>query len=68
MTDVKEITLAVDQLPEDDFWILSDTLIDMRQFHWDQKIIEDALPGGPLDLMAQKAQQKFNQGKTSPLP
>ncbi|MBX9577188.1 MAG: hypothetical protein K2W97_01780 [Chthoniobacterales bacterium] len=68
MTAVQEIALAIDQLPEKDFWFLTNALIDMREFHWDQKIIEDALPGGPLDLMAQKAQQEFHQGKTYPLP
>lgn len=68
LSAVQEIALAIDQLPEDDFWNLTDTLIDMREFHWDQKIIEDALPGGPLDLLAQKAQQEFHEGKTCPLP
>lgn len=45
MTAVQEIALAINHLPEDAFWILTDASIDMREFHWDQKIIEDALQG-----------------------
>jgi|GEM_PF-4636520 len=51
-----EITLPTNQLLEKDSW------------NWEQKIIEDALPDGQLDLMAKKAQQEFYQGKTRPLP
>ena len=68
MTAVQEIALAIDQLPEEDFWFLTNAVIDMRAFHWDQEIIEDALPGGPLDCMAQQAQKEFSQRKTRPLP
>jgi hypothetical protein len=68
MTAVQEIALAIDRLPEEDFWLLTDQLVDMREFHWDQEIIGDASFGGPLNRMAEKAQKEFFEGKTRPLP
>ena len=64
MTAVQEITLAIEKLPAADFWFLTNQVVDMRDFYWDQEMIEDAQPGASLDRMAKKALKEFNQGKT----
>jgi hypothetical protein len=67
MSTVEEITEAVAVLPERDFWLLTDRILEMRESHWDQQMTDDARSGGPLDRIAQAALIEFKQGRTKPL-
>jgi hypothetical protein len=67
MSTVEEITEAVAVLPERDFWLVTDRILEMRESHWDQQMIDDARSGGPLDRIAQAALIEFKQGRTKPL-
>ncbi len=67
MSTVEEITEAVAVLPEQDFWLLTDRILEMRESQWDRQMIHDARPSGPLDQLAQAALVEFKQGKTRPL-
>ena len=63
MIAVEEITLAIEKLPRDDFWSLTNQIIAMRETEWDNEMVEDARPGSALDRMASKALEGFYQGK-----
>jgi hypothetical protein len=67
MSTVEEITEAVAVLPERDFWLVTERILEMRESHWDQQMTDDARSGGSLDRIAKAALIEFKQGRTKPL-
>jgi len=66
MSTVEEIEKAIAALPKEEFWKLTDRLIDQREDAWDRQIEEDA-KAGKLDFLWQEAEKEIAAGKTIPL-
>lgn len=67
VSTVQDIKRAIEQLPEDDFWKLSEWLIQRHADQWDQQIEED-IRAGKLDKLAEEALREHREGKSRPFP
>jgi hypothetical protein len=68
MSTVQEIKQAIEELPEKDFWELSEWLINQRrEDEWDRQIEQD-IRAGKLDKLAQEAIADLKAGRTRPFP
>ena len=67
MSKVEEIMRAIEELPKEDFWKLSEWLIQRHENEWDGKIEED-IRAGKLDKFAAEALREDREGKTRPFP
>jgi len=67
VSTVQDIERAIEQLPEDDFWKLSEWLIQRHADQWDQQIEED-IRAGKLDKLAEEALREHREGKSRPFP
>ncbi|HAB18303.1 MAG TPA: hypothetical protein PLX89_27840 [Verrucomicrobiota bacterium] len=67
MSTVKEIELAIEKLPSNEFWTLTDRLIARRNAEWDRQIEED-IRAGRLDKFAEEALREHSEGKSRPFP
>lgn len=63
---VQEIETAITQLSHEEFWKLSDWLIEYRNQQWDDQIEED-FNSGRLDALLDEADAEYEQGLTKPL-
>jgi len=63
-----EIENAIGALPRSEFLRLYDRLRMKHSELWDQKMAEDAQPGGPLDRLAEEAIAEYRAGQTMRLP
>ncbi|MVM30234.1 hypothetical protein GO755_09325 [Spirosoma sp. HMF4905] len=63
---VQEIETAITQLSDNEFWKLSDWLIDYRNQLWDKQIEED-VNAGRLDALLDEADEEYEKGLTKPL-
>ncbi len=63
---VQEIETAITQLKSEEFWKLSDWIIEYRNQQWDKQIEEDA-KAGRLDALINRAKEHNRQGLTRPL-
>lgn len=63
---VQEIETAITQLKSEEFWKLSDWIIEYRNQQWDKQIEEDA-KAGRLDALINRAKEQNRQGLTRPL-
>lgn len=63
---VQEIETAITQLNSEEFWKLSDWIIEYRNQQWDKQIGEDA-KAGRLDALINRAKEQNRQGLTRPL-
>lgn len=68
MSTVEEIERAIERLPTDEFWALTDRLVVLREAQWDREMKADARAGAPLDRLAEEASREYEQGRTRPLP
>ncbi len=64
---VQDIKRAIEQLHEDDFWKLSEWLIQRHADQWDHQIEED-IRAGKLDKFAEEALREHREGKSRPFP
>lgn len=67
MSTVEEIEAAIAQLPNEEFWQLTDRLVARRNAEWDRQIEED-FRAGKLDKLAEEALRERQDGKTRPFP
>lgn len=61
MSTVEEIEAAIAQLPEDEFWKLTDRLVAQRNAEWDRQIEEDAA-AGRLDFLYEEGEAERQSG------
>lgn len=66
MSTVTEIESAIQQLPRDEFWRLTDRLIALREEEWDRQIEHDA-KNGKLDPLWERAKADIEAGRVKPL-
>ena len=66
MSTVTEIESAIQQLPRDEFWRLTDRLIALREEEWDRQIEHDA-KNGKLDPLWERAKADIEAGRAKPL-
>lgn len=66
MSTIEEIEKAIGDLPRDEFWKLTDRLIERREAAWDAQIEADAASGRLDDLWAE-ADKEIEAGRTEPL-
>ncbi len=67
MSKVEEIMRAIEELPKEDFWKLSEWVIQRHEDEWDRKIVAD-IRAGKLDKFAAEALREDREGKTRPFP
>ncbi|MDT8391996.1 MAG: hypothetical protein RRC34_15960 [Lentisphaeria bacterium] len=67
MTTLKEIETAIEKLPREEFFALTDWVRTRSGDEWDRQI-EDDLKAGRLDHLALHARKEFLAGKTSAFP
>jgi hypothetical protein len=67
MSTVQEIEAAIEQLPIEEFWKLTDRLVARRNAEWDRQLEED-IRAGKLDKFAEEALREDREGKTRPFP
>lgn len=67
MSTVEEIEKAIERLPRDDFFRLSEWIRHRFEDEWDQQFQKDA-SSGQLDSMAQEAIAEYKKGKTRAFP
>jgi hypothetical protein len=67
MSTVQEIEAAIEQLPRNDLFKLTDWISSKFSDAWDNEIEED-IKAGRLDHLAQAALSEFRAGKTIPFP
>ena len=67
MSTVQDLKQAIEQLLEEDFWKLSEWLIQRHADQWDQQIEED-IRAGKLDKFAEEALREQREGKSRPFP
>jgi len=63
---VQEIENAITQLSHDEFWKLSDWILEQRNRQWDDQI-ENDFHSGRLDALLDEADAEYEQGLTEPL-
>jgi hypothetical protein len=61
MSTVQEIKQAIEQLPKQDFWDLSEWVIHRREDDWDRQMDEDAA-AGRLDFLLAEAEAARKAG------
>jgi hypothetical protein len=61
VSTVQDIKRSIEQLPEDDFWKLSEWLIQRHADQWDQQIEED-IRAGKLNKFAEEALREHRIG------
>ena len=62
MSTVEEIEKAIGGLPREDFWKLTDRLIEKREAAWDAQIAAD-VAAGRLDVLWAKAEKEIEAGE-----
>ncbi|MCX6903155.1 MAG: hypothetical protein NTW03_06680, partial [Verrucomicrobia bacterium] len=62
-----EIMKQVRELPPQEVFALSRELQAWEEHLWEESVLRDSQPGGPLDLLAQQAQREIQTGQTTPL-
>ncbi|MEO7317883.1 MAG: hypothetical protein ABIZ56_02725 [Chthoniobacteraceae bacterium] len=67
MSTVQEIEAAIAQLPEKEFWALTDRLVARREDAWDRQIESD-IRAGKFEAMAEEALREHAEGKTRAFP
>jgi len=67
MSTVEEIEAAIERLPRDDFFELSEWVMSRFEDEWDRQIAED-VKTGRLDHLAQEALAEYRAGRTTPFP
>lgn len=63
---VQEIETAITQLRSDEFWKLSDWILEQRNRDWDKQIERD-LDAGHFDSLIVELTGEYKQGLTKPL-
>ena len=63
---VQEIETAITQLSHEEFWKLSDWVIEYRSRQWDKRL-ENDLDSGHFDTLIAELTEEYNQGLTKPL-
>lgn len=66
MSTVEEIEKAIGDLPREDFWKLTDRLIERRESAWDAQIEADA-KAGLFDSLWGEAEKEIEAGETQSL-
>lgn len=66
MSTVTEFESAIQRLPRDEFWRLTDKLIALRDEEWDRQIEQDAKTG-KLDKLREGALADISVGRVKPL-
>ncbi len=66
MSTVEEIEKAIGDLPREDFWKLTDRLMEKREAAWDAQIAADAA-SGRLDALWAEAEKEIEAGETQSL-
>lgn len=66
MSTVEEIEKAIVGLPREDFWKLTDRLIEKREAAWDAQIEVDAA-AGRLDALWAEAKKEIEAGEANSL-
>ncbi len=66
MSTVEEIEKAIGCLPREEFWKLTDRLIERRESAWDSQIAADAT-AGRLDSLWAEAEKEIEAGETQSL-
>ncbi len=66
MSTVAEIVRAIGKLPREDFWKLTDEIVEQREKAWDAEIARDGT-SGQLDALWLKAEEEIARGETMPL-
>ncbi|MDD5261499.1 MAG: hypothetical protein PHD76_06575 [Methylacidiphilales bacterium] len=64
---MEEIEKAIAELPESEFWKLTDRLINRREDAWDRQIEADA-KAGKLDFLFTEADAEAEKGALRPWP
>ena len=63
---VQEIETAITQLSYDEFWKLSDWVIECRNRQWEQRL-ENDLDAGHFDDLIAELTEEYKKGLTKPL-
>jgi hypothetical protein len=63
MNTVEEIEKAIAALPRDEFWKLTDRIVESRNDLWNKEIDEDSA-AGRLDFLWQEAEKEIAAGET----
>lgn len=63
---VQEIETAITQLSHDEFWKLSDWILEQRNRDWEQRLESD-LDAGHFDSLITELTEEYKQGLTKPL-
>jgi hypothetical protein len=66
MSTVDEIVQAIGNLPREEFWKLTDQIVEQREKIWDTEIADDA-GAGRLDALWQQAEAEIARGDTMPI-
>lgn len=64
---VDEIKKAIEQLPKQEFWKVSEWVIRKYEDEWDRQI-EGDIKAGKLDKLAEEAIEEYKAGKARPFP
>jgi len=67
MSTVQEIEQAIAALPREEFWLLTDKLVEMRDDSWGQRIEADAA-AGRLDFLFADADAEAKEGSLRSWP
>ena len=67
MGTVEEIEKAIERLPRDEFFRLSEWVLHRFEDEWDQEFQKDA-SSGRFDGIAQEAIAEYRKGKTKAFP
>jgi len=67
MSTVQEIEAAIERLPREELFQITDWISSKFGDAWDRQIEED-IKAGRLDDLAQQALAEFRAGKTTPFP
>lgn len=66
MSTVEEIEKAIERLPREAFWKLTDRLLEQREAAWDARLEADAASGA-LDQLWAKAELEIEAGEVQSL-
>lgn len=67
MKRLAAIQKAIEELPGKDFWSLVKWIEERQEIVWDEEMVKDARPSGPLEKLAAEALAEHEAGLTIPM-
>ena len=67
VSSVEHIKQAIEELPKEEFWKISEWVIQRHENEWDQQLERD-IRAGKLDRLAEDALRELHEGRSHPFP